>query len=640
MITSTVNRYGYLSLLLLLYLAPAAAQNSAPGWSDPEASDFANSMNITASVRYNGEATTTLLDTVAFFIDGELRGLGDPLNVAGVTDGTLHLATVFANNEQDAAVEIRVYHAATDSVYVVDQGLLFDNQAVIGGFEDPYEIRITNGPGGVGNGTLTLADLPEQTTTEGVPFPALDLAPFVTNSSSGAITFELANAQAGITFSVDGTNLLAVADDGFTGQAQVDVIATESANGHLDIKPITYIVEGAFIGPSWTGVPDQVAEEGEDFGPLDLSLFVNVGESTDQVYTFVPVLSPSPIEQRPDLVNPTNFSTAMTLIARVQYTGELQFLDNQDQLAAYVDGELRGVADPTPLNGENLYFLNIGTNGVADEEYTLRFYSGTEQRVFNWPLSATVVSGGQSGAVFDPTVVDLSPITLSVDTDTGMSTAARIAPEINGQLTVDFTVADQEFPEATMATDRVVFTALGASLPVNLLSFTARNRKDAAAVLDWRTEAEIDLSHYAVERSTDGRYFTTISNEPAKSIDGQLRYKFVDQDPLPGLNYYRLKMIDLDGSFTYSPVAAVTMVGPKSGLVLYPNPVVSGGIISFSGPTAGGRLTILDAAGRVVLVKRLEANSQVQLGSLPTGLYHYRLSATGGADSSGKLVIK
>ena len=114
------------------------------------------------------------------------------------------------------------------------------------------------------------------------------------------------------------------------------------------------------------------------------------------------------------------------------------------------------------------------------------------------------------------------------------------------------------------------------TLPLQLLSFTAKlfsssqlvNESARKVVLSWNTANEINLDHFEVQKSMNGRNFTTIGKVRA----GAINYSFTD-DKLLAANafYYRLKMIDKDGKFTFSPVRYIRI---DNGLFvdLFPNP--------------------------------------------------------------------
>lgn len=96
-----------------------------------------------------------------------------------------------------------------------------------------------------------------------------------------------------------------------------------------------------------------------------------------------------------------------------------------------------------------------------------------------------------------------------------------------------------------------------APLPIKLISFTAQ-KINQAVVLKWVVE---DADKIEVERSTDGTNFTTLG-------EGILS-KYVDMHPAYGKNYYRLKMYEPDGSYSYSHTLAIAVKGVHSKVVLY-----------------------------------------------------------------------
>lgn len=119
------------------------------------------------------------------------------------------------------------------------------------------------------------------------------------------------------------------------------------------------------------------------------------------------------------------------------------------------------------------------------------------------------------------------------------------------------------------------------ALPLKLLSFTARY-KQPLAFLNWSTQEEYAFERFEVERSLDGRNFTTIGIKPSTgSITNIAHYELEDnlKDFSSGVVYYRLKMIDQDGKTKYSNVLTISRNGEQHFTVqAYPNPVNSGTI--------------------------------------------------------------
>ena len=158
-------------------------------------------------------------------------------------------------------------------------------------------------------------------------------------------------------------------------------------------------------------------------------------------------------------------------------------------------------------------------------------------------------------------------------------------------------------------------------LPVELVAFTARAQGDVVA-LSWRTASEKNSRVFEVERSLDGRAFGRIGTVAAAGSSSAPRsYELLDAMLPAGtaLLYYRLKQLDLDGTFSYSPVRAVLLTAkPEAGLALFPNPA-HGGAAMLTGALPGTLVTVYDALGRPVTAATANAAGTAAL-VLPTGL--------------------
>ncbi len=109
-------------------------------------------------------------------------------------------------------------------------------------------------------------------------------------------------------------------------------------------------------------------------------------------------------------------------------------------------------------------------------------------------------------------------------------------------------------------------------LPVELESFTAIP-EDQYVQLGWRTAQEFGSREFVVMRSTDGRTFYDLTTLPAcGNCTGSSEYSYLDDTAMPGLNYYRLLMRDLDGSQTLSPIVSVK-TDNSLPVRIFPNPM-------------------------------------------------------------------
>ncbi|MEL7162785.1 MAG: T9SS type A sorting domain-containing protein, partial [Bacteroidota bacterium] len=144
----------------------------------------------------------------------------------------------------------------------------------------------------------------------------------------------------------------------------------------------------------------------------------------------------------------------------------------------------------------------------------------------------------------------------------------------------------------------VMLTAT-AVLPLDLLSFTGRTR-EKTNLLTWTTANEEDFSHFAVQRSLTATDWATVGTIPGEQ---QGTYTFEEEAQTA---YYRLKMIDLDGTFSYSEVVRLeNKTGAIAGAMrVYPNPSNGRFTVDLSGVSrsAGqsGKLGLVDMHGRTV----------------------------------------
>lgn len=163
------------------------------------------------------------------------------------------------------------------------------------------------------------------------------------------------------------------------------------------------------------------------------------------------------------------------------------------------------------------------------------------------------------------------------------------------------------------------------ALPVTLVNFTGI-KQNKSVKLQWITENEINFSKFEIEKSSDAVQFTTLATIMAANRTVN-NYESVDAAPGKGYNYYRLKMIDVDGSFRYSNIVKINFAGEPS-LSLWPNPANDKLII----PEAKerDRINIIDAKGSIVLSKTItRQNEAIMISHLSAGIYVLQLFSNG-----------
>lgn len=161
-------------------------------------------------------------------------------------------------------------------------------------------------------------------------------------------------------------------------------------------------------------------------------------------------------------------------------------------------------------------------------------------------------------------------------------------------------------------------------LPVTLLSFAAE-KAAATHLVKWITTAEINTSHFEIQHSANARDFALAGRVAAaggNSIGAS--YSFTILHPWEGNNFYRLKMVDIDGSIAYSNIVLLKNSGALQ-VAVYPNPTadllyVSTPIVSNGKPIVA---SLLDANGRLLSQPVLTPgiNNAIRVGHLPAGAY-------------------
>jgi hypothetical protein len=161
-----------------------------------------------------------------------------------------------------------------------------------------------------------------------------------------------------------------------------------------------------------------------------------------------------------------------------------------------------------------------------------------------------------------------------------------------------------------------------ALLPLNLTSFSGSRSSDVNK-LHWQTETEINTKHFVVERSYDANSFTAISTVAAKG-SGANNYNYNDVVKQNGKIFYRLKMVDNDGRFTYSGLVALTEY--TEGITVNPNPVKDYAIITINQNLINTKATLTDATGKVMQrITLAHTATSINLSAYPAGMYLLKL---------------
>ncbi len=156
-------------------------------------------------------------------------------------------------------------------------------------------------------------------------------------------------------------------------------------------------------------------------------------------------------------------------------------------------------------------------------------------------------------------------------------------------------------------------------LPVRLISFTAQSEGNHN-LLKWQTASEDNNAFFQVERSKNGILFKAIGEIIPGAGDSEQKrsYSHIDPDFEDGINYYRLKQVDLDGKFAYSRTVPVRNKHTMR-VNVYPNPAQSLLYIDSQSPVSSYR--IIDSSGQQKLSGKNDLKQPVIISSLAPGVY-------------------
>jgi hypothetical protein len=165
------------------------------------------------------------------------------------------------------------------------------------------------------------------------------------------------------------------------------------------------------------------------------------------------------------------------------------------------------------------------------------------------------------------------------------------------------------------------------TLPTSLLSFSAA-LKDGKRTITWTTTGEINMDHFEVEQSATGNNLASIGSVTASNNVAGQTYSLIDNvSTVASINYYRLKMVDKDGTVSYSTTASIKNKVSNS-VSVYPNPASGVITLNLSNAVSNATVKITDNTGRLVSSSsNLSGNTlNVDVSRLATGSYYVQVT--------------
>ncbi len=354
----------------------------------------------------------------------------------------------------------------------------------------------------------------------------------------------------------------------------------------------------------------------------------NVGTSTPVPTTFLNTAAPPFFRSYPPVTTATRY---------------------YPRLSAILDGTNGARGDKLPSVGivtthrftvrDNVDGINTGTVSVTIDDNSGPFLETTN-------LAGSYASGSTQTITWSVNNTNSAPVScVNVD----------ILLSIDGGLTFPFTLVAGTpnngtnavtFPSLTTATTTARikvqasnniffdisnnnFTITAAPLPVSLVSLNAY-QKTSNIVVEWNVANEINLNRYEVEKADDGSNFTKVGTVAASN---QSKYAWLDVNVKTGYNYYRLKMIDNDGTTKYSAIISVKIGAETNSFAILNNPVIGNQLaVQFSSVDKGTYYIQMHSQnGQLIFTKSIShfggsATYNVGINTVSKGIYQISIS--------------
>jgi hypothetical protein len=164
-------------------------------------------------------------------------------------------------------------------------------------------------------------------------------------------------------------------------------------------------------------------------------------------------------------------------------------------------------------------------------------------------------------------------------------------------------------------------------LPVELIYFTGNN-SEGQVTLSWQTAQETNNDHFEIQRSSDGVNYTVIGEiKGSGSLNYPVEYSYTDENPLPGIVYYRLLQVDTDKRYSISNAIAINVSGNDMNLSIAPNPVTDGSfeITANVGKASEVTISISNSQGSELFTQSISGSTIISVTNnslnLVSGIY-------------------
>jgi hypothetical protein len=218
--------------------------------------------------------------------------------------------------------------------------------------------------------------------------------------------------------------------------------------------------------------------------------------------------------------------------------------------------------------------------------------------------------------------------------------------DLNGNTEIDFSVNNDE---ASQAADRfrIIISDSKPSglMPVEFI-FSNAVKNNQSVDVTWQAENISQANIFSIQKSPDGIHFQNASevkvSDPAVS-----QYRFTDQKPQQGANYYRISSTDKNGKTNYSKIMKVDVVNELENISVYPNPATAENLNLKMSNLAAGEYTIrlMNSFGQLFVNKKIQYNGGSVIEKIqpsqkvPSGIYRIEVISHDGKRKTMSIVF-
>lgn len=241
------------------------------------------------------------------------------------------------------------------------------------------------------------------------------------------------------------------------------------------------------------------------------------------------------------------------------------------------------------------------------------------------PIDSVYQSGVKINTSFEPGIINCSGAQYEVT----YCISANIGPA--GSLTVYFRAAGS-------FDGNVCIVPTGGNLPVKLTDFYAK-RNSSVVMISWKTESEINAKSFVLQRKAGADFMDVTTINAANTLKGG-SYSYLDNNQIKSISQYRLKMLDNDGSFSYSEIRAVKGTSTLSDFTVFPNPSTGSAKVTITDISESTDVQLVDNSGRILKNVSMNNSNTLELNNLQKGMYMIRIiNKTSGENLTKKLTV-